>query len=431
MLQDNRSISFSEGTKIYAGSSIPNSAPCLIAPPLLLPTCIIIKMASVVRGLVGILLLVAFGTGMLNSASSLNNRFCNLFDDQQTKNDHHIVESTGKRPAAFKSSSSSHRETPQVVFLFFAGIEGTGHHLMRTLYKEFSSTNRFLDKHNLTSQVVALHEALYLGGAEEFGLFSAPVASLRQNHAVYANGTKIFDDFVNHLKRTQRSVTQALHAEALTTHHHDSITKPFPVPLNTMEKATRGPGGVEQYFTGFNSYPSMSGLTRGLQYPDLYLMYRACKVAQVSCGHVYLHRDPASVLHSTTTKRNFWPAPAQIQVLSTMLQVLRSQLADFQENLVACFDFDNVYYDASSSTDDEDGGYAREGLHLQDNVQRILKLLGISQSDFISTFRAPPTNFTSITSDLQVFMDTMIEMSNATMQVCRKLESDRVGWAFP
>jgi hypothetical protein len=67
---------------------------------------------------------------------------------------------------------------------------------------------------------------------------------------------------------------------------YDVTGTPFPIPVNGL--AERG--------SGMMSYPNFLRPSRPLQYPDLHLLYRACRAARVNCGHVYLHRDPRGII---------------------------------------------------------------------------------------------------------------------------------------
>lgn len=88
------------------------------------------------------------------------------------------------------------------------------------------------------------------------------------------------------------------------------------------------------------SYPFYVGTFRHLLYPDVDLFYRACDAAGMSCGHVYLHRDPFEVIESTTVKRPFNPNPLVASKLYlSMLNVMYSQMTAYPDRTLACWGF--------------------------------------------------------------------------------------------
>jgi hypothetical protein len=205
---------------------------------------------------------------------------------------------------------------PRTLFVFLAGLEGTGHHLYETLYNQASTklADIFQDGEiGLRHDIVALQSSLYNDRAPEKALFTGHLAVLkgRPNHV---NGTKVFDSIVRQLETINTKVLYWLdkhHPQSTTMDDGDHRTTnddrnndvpednpwrvparydvtgtPFPIPVNGL--AERG--------SGMMSYPNFLRPSRPLQYPDLHLLYRACRAARVNCGHVYLHRDPRGII---------------------------------------------------------------------------------------------------------------------------------------
>jgi hypothetical protein len=94
-------------------------------------------------------------------------------------------------------------------------------------------------------------------------------------------------------------------------------------------------------FTRNRSYPNFGGKCRKLAYPDIDLFYHACDVANVECVHVYLYRDPYSVVSSTTIKRhiNVKGIPQATRLYTSMLNIIYAQLSLHSSRTAGCFGF--------------------------------------------------------------------------------------------
>jgi hypothetical protein len=87
------------------------------------------------------------------------------------------------------------------------------------------------------------------------------------------------------------------------------------------------------------SYPSGLGSCRQINYPDLDMYYAVCQLANVECRHVYMHRDPHAIVHSTLWKRHFNQGVGDsLQIYTSMLQVIYTHMSVHSENLMGCLD---------------------------------------------------------------------------------------------
>jgi len=82
--------------------------------------------------------------------------------------------------------------------------------------------------------------------------------------------------------------------------------------------------------------------------PSLSRLYEACDTAKVRCQHVYLHRNPYDVLHSTTFKRRFNPTLyAALHTYTSMLELIYAQMAAYPNRMMGCLDFFENEFEAS------------------------------------------------------------------------------------
>jgi hypothetical protein len=189
--------------------------------------------------------------------------------------------------ALLPASTRSKREPPKTLFVFLAGLEGTGHHLYAKLYSEKSSKLQDIvsdGELNLRQDLLRLQTSLYNDATPEQALFTGALAYKKKN--VHPDGNQIFQSIVQQLNATNVKVLRWLEDKD-SEEEGNTTTGTFPIPMNAI--FVRGPFGML-------SYPNYLVPARPLQYPDLHLLYRACDAAHVSCGHVYLHRDPYEVI---------------------------------------------------------------------------------------------------------------------------------------
>jgi hypothetical protein len=68
------------------------------------------------------------------------------------------------------------------------------------------------------------------------------------------------------------------------------------------------------------------------------LFYQVCDAANVECEHVYLYRDPYSVISSTTIKRPFNKnVPQATKLYTNMLNIIYAQLSNHSSRTAGCF----------------------------------------------------------------------------------------------
>jgi hypothetical protein len=199
------------------------------------------------------------------------------------------------------ASTEVKRNPPRTLFVFLAGVEGTGHHFYEKLYNEQSNKLRDIlgdGELALQQDLLSLQTSLYNDAMPETALLTGALAYKKKN--VHPDGHQIFQSFVQQLNTTNAKVLRWLDNDQdrhsnknnddekkMNTTTTTTAGTTFPIPLNAI--LVRAP-------VGMMSYPNYLLPSRPLQYPDLHLLYRACDAAQVSCGHVYLHRDPYEVI---------------------------------------------------------------------------------------------------------------------------------------
>jgi len=154
-------------------------------------------------------------------------------------------------------------------FIFMVGLEGTGHHLLNHFLRESPSALRAneLGIRNELSQLMnkLYHKKVGFLNQHCFSKSSVEVAA-------------VHDEVVGLFRR----ISGAVGDEALS------------IPLN-----------AEGHIREMASYPQDKGLCRPLKYPDLNLLYNVCDEADVRCKHMYIYRDPYSIVKSTTINRHF------------------------------------------------------------------------------------------------------------------------------
>lgn len=89
-----------------------------------------------------------------------------------------------------------------------------------------------------------------------------------------------------------------------------------------------------------HSYPNFLGPDRALQNFNLDVYYNACEEANLRCKHVYIYRDPYSVLKSTSKNRHFNSnIYDSIRLYTSVLQMIHSQLMSHPDRTLGCFGF--------------------------------------------------------------------------------------------
>jgi len=154
--------------------------------------------------------------------------------------------------------------------------------------------------------------------------------------------------------------------------------KPFPLPLNTVLAKDAGRYGEV-------SYPNFAGGCRQLNYPDLNLLYNACKKARVDCLQVYLFRHPLEILNSVVKRGYVKNDTSTMQIYITHLHVMANQLRMHALKTLGCFGF--------FSKDDSWGG-AQKDLWAWFNSEKYKTVIG-------SLYKTPERSNMTNTKQLQ------------------------------
>lgn len=213
------------------------------------------------------------------------------------------------------------------------------------------------------------------------------------------NITSIYEELVGTL--------EVIRDRVLSERHDHSIDdkKPLSFPVNFLA------AGDE---FGVMSYPSFLKPCRALQYPNLDLWYNACDRAGVQCNHVYIYRDPYSVIHSTVDNRNINKDKLEaIHLYTTQLQILYSQLTFFQRRLAGCWEYESA-------------------LSPEQWEQEINPILRFSDSRALGQTIAKVFRPRAMLNDgdrnrivpaeYSLYMDSFTKMHNATVQLCKALK---------
>jgi len=267
-------------------------------------------------------------------------------------------------------------------FVIFLGLEGTGHHLV-TDFTSKSPTTRRLEQLGLIQTQRALSKTLYNRRRANPGLLNAHCASEGSNK------TRLFDTAVG----------------LLQTIANETRPDPLTVAVNCI--------GQDTTF----SYPSGRGREKCFNYPNVELFYHACNQAGVKCEHVYLHRDPYSVLLSTTVKRTFNRTILKaLHLYTLLLNIIHAQISSYPNQNAGCLGF----FD-SNDTQKELWGPVRDIFGWQDR-----------QLEFNTTVQEvfhPPAVMTDevrmklVTPESQAAMDSMIRAHESLLSLCREQRS--------
>jgi len=191
-------------------------------------------------------------------------------------------------------------------FVFVVGLEGTGHHALSDILRNSPSMRRLRDA-GIGPSMKALEKSLFSNGT---GLMDA-----------YCSGT---DNDTN----AQRALAQT--ARLLERISTNVRLKPFTMPENIAINAN----GINRMM----SFPMGRFRCSGrMRTPSLGRLYEACDAAKVRCLHLYIHRDPHALVHSTTVKRRYNPTIfAALHTYTTMLEVIYAQMAAHATRTAGC-----------------------------------------------------------------------------------------------
>jgi len=218
----------------------------------------------------------------------------------------------------YPSSSITENEDVKsdVTFVYYMGIEGTGHHYVHDLQTSAPSTKAIND-HNMSELIVSLSKALFNWVDKEHGLWTLPCArKLPEDEPSSDKEENPYKNVIGLMKEIEE-----------TWKGDNDTPTPIHIPLNCMR-------GEE-----LTSYPAHTGECRALQYADVDLLYAACDEAGVKCKSVVMVRDAYEVIRSTVDHRHFTAKQRQIKLLTTMLDVMHTQVFAHPDRLMTVYNY--------------------------------------------------------------------------------------------
>jgi hypothetical protein len=268
------------------------------------------------------------------------------------------------------------------MFVFFIGLEGTGHHLMKELLIHSPSLGT-LDELGLNQTHKQLTRSLFNR--------KHPEVAVLNSHCSYNH-----DVNVTALQQATVRLLRQIHNQS--KHLSSSLT----IPLNCVNG-------------GFYSYPA--GARQCLNYPNIDVLYDTCRKAGVNCKHVLLYRNPFSILHSTTVKRQFNSNILKgIHLYTSMMNIIYAQLLAHADKTLGCL------------------GLLESNVTISGNETRMIlqHLLGWTNdtvpefNDFVDTIYQQPEILSlderqeMVPPTLQVYMDSFIRAHESVVQLCKE-----------
>jgi hypothetical protein len=335
-------------------------------------------------------------------------------------NSHHLhnnINSNNTIPAIQSSqqhSSSSYPFDSPIKFVFFIGLEGTGHHLVQGILKGSPASDRINSMQTMVAsrtsiQTKLFHRPLDARRLGDIGLWNA-----------HCNSQRVIDTvgLKEKLSNTFRLMIRDLKRNYYPDENDGNETLIFPV--NTL-------GHRKAY--GMVSYPNFGGKEcRFLMYPNLGLFYDACDAAEVDCEHIYLYRDPLQILRSTTLKRNFnTNMNMAIHLYTTMLYVVESQLEMYQNRTLGCYGFYETNNDTSSWREDVRrlfwGWQKLNNTNTNTtNIDTTNQTTGDGYDAFIDKVYRPPLPVVNeslvVSSDFQAYVSVMNKIHDRGVRLC-------------
>lgn len=210
------------------------------------------------------------------------------------------AETTTNDEEATTNETKSFADSP--TFVLTLGVEGTGHHFLKDLFKEAPSVH-ILQQVNATRPLADIRIDFVDGIMMPY----CPGGKEKRNPV------DLYENMVHNLQTVRELVKDK--------------NVPY-VPINNIQAV------------GFKdahelSYPDSNKCNR-IMYPNLDIFYRACKEAQVNCGIVYIYRDPYAFVRSNQNRRFNTNIQLGIHLYTMMLQVLYAQLSLSSEPILAC-----------------------------------------------------------------------------------------------
>jgi len=187
-------------------------------------------------------------------------------------------------------------------FAFVAGLEGTGHHSIGSIFKNCQKSGRCVAIEKLTLGV-------YHGGGRPHGAF------------VYADETSARD-----VEKAREGLITAFRLA-----HTDQRRL---VVLNTLLD-TKGSGEM--------SYPNFLGADRALNHPDVHYLAYLAERAGVDLRILVLTRPAEGMIQSTTVHRHFNSKSVQSTQMAGMAAVLAAQLQLIDPRFYLCVPYSSLF----------------------------------------------------------------------------------------
>lgn len=192
--------------------------------------------------------------------------------------------------------------TPSAPFLFVAGLEGTGHHLVGLMMQACE----------LCTEDRELSMLLWKGGSNPVTIFFAGDGDGRAHsggdtHEALDARRERFVARLDVVKREQKGRLVVLNTA--NAHHSKKDTA----------------------LTGEMSYPNYGGPHKADHYPDLVVLARLTVRARVALRVLVLHRPSEDILTSTTVHRSFETTVNEANILLKSAEALTAQLHTLEE----------------------------------------------------------------------------------------------------
>lgn len=251
-------------------------------------------------------------------------------------------------PTFFQDSMSnatvSSEPSVEAEFVFFIGLEGTGHHFLRKMLKKSPMKYALAREYEVLAELPVLQSSLFHHRTSE-GLWNAHCKDWETASSEQDNTTADMTPFdlqiledraVDAMKMIAGQVAEksaVIGESSFRNNHfysrHVESKNILTVPINAF-------GGSDGY--GMVSYPNYRGRCRTLNYPSMDLWYNACDKAQVRCRHIYIARKPLSILKSTIINRphNRQGFLRAIHLYRSYLHLIISEMTTHSHRTVGC-----------------------------------------------------------------------------------------------
>jgi hypothetical protein len=234
-------------------------------------------------------------------------------------------------------------------FVFFMGLEGSGHRLVGTKLRE-SYSGSFVNEFGLREMIRHLQDSLYSNA----GLFY-----IHCNLTEHKSEISLADG-----RFEATSVTTSASAKAIENLAPDET---FERVVELFKKikdqignnaAVNIPLNADGYISNLASYPQDHDSCRLAKYPNIDLLYAACYQAAVECQHIYLSPFAADLVASTIQagdQTNSTPLRTPRYLFKTLLDVMYAQIALHPNRAMSCLDVPSL-----SSSDRRDTSWVQE-----------------------------------------------------------------------